>query len=49
VKKQNEFYIKGFLSSDEQVSIILKAQKMGYEASFDEMGAGTFVTFNKEN
>jgi hypothetical protein len=44
-----EYYIKGFLDLDTQAAIILKAEKIGYDAAFAEYGAGTFITFIKKS
>ena len=47
VVKEKDFYVRGFLSISAQTEIIIKAQRFGYDASFCEYGAGTFVTFVK--
>lgn len=44
----HEMYTEQFLTDDQKTIIICKAEKMGFSASFSEMGAGTVLTFIKE-
>lgn len=43
-----QFYTAKILTLDEQITIMLKGQRMGYEVSIEELGVGMVITFIKE-
>ena len=43
-----QFYIAKILTLDEQMTIMLKGQRMGYQVSIEELGVGMAITFIKE-
>lgn len=43
-----QFYVTKILTLDEQMTIMLKGQRMGYEVSIEELGVGMMITFIKE-
>ena len=43
-----QFYIAKILTLDEQIILMLKGQRMGYEVSIEELGVGMVITFIKE-
>ena len=43
-----QFYVARILTLNEQMTIMLKGQRMGYEVSIEELGVGMVITFIKE-
>lgn len=43
-----QFYVARILTLDEQIALMLKGQRMGYEVSIEELGVGMVITFMKE-